>query len=150
MKKLTFLMLALCLLAGCGLGPAEKTGQHLPVTVVKDSDDKISNYYFTTADLNGNYEGNLYYTFLEEVNIEINGKRYPLEEAIQNGYITVEQLVALAQADAREGLCRETSLTENGLTQFTYIYQDNFKLESINDILETPDANSTESSVCPF
>ena len=74
--------------------------------------------------LNGHYEGNLFFVALQNVTIQLNGKYVPLETAIREGDISVEEIVAYARVDAKNGFCAEKEHTENGLSQFTYDYGD--------------------------
>lgn len=68
----------------------------------------------------GNYE-EFYYHELTDVTIEIDGTAMPLEDALQGGYITVEEIVARAKLDAAQEICTETSETKDGLPDFWMI-----------------------------
>ena len=91
--------------------------------------------------LNGHYEGNLFFVALQNVTIQLNGKYVPLETAIREEDISVEEIVAYARVDARNGFCAEKGHTENGLSQFTYDYGD-YRINTIDDVYETPDGQS--------
>ncbi len=99
------------------------------------------NVGFTTisADqLGGNFDEDIVYLNLIDVNITVDGTSYPLENAIRDGLITVEEIFAYARIDARNGICTETHTTHNGLTLFTYTYPE-FDLCLTYDVYETPD-----------
>ena len=91
--------------------------------------------------LNGHYEGNLFFVGLQNVTIRLDGTDYLLETAIREGDISVEEIVAYARIDARNGFCTEKEHTENGLSQFTYDYGD-YRINTIDDVYETPDGQS--------
>ena len=61
-----------------------------------------------------------------------------LEEAIQKGYTSVDQMIADARKDADLGICNEVAKSKNGLTEFFYFYPE-FNLHYVYDIYETPD-----------
>ncbi len=132
-------ILSLSLLLGCTqTTPVEESGQRLKLTGVKTEADGIDYLLFTSDDLNGNYGGELEYLGFSGVNIELDGVISPMEEAVRDGTITVEEIIAYAQADARDHHCWEKQETKNGLTMFQYGYN-GFKLKVINDVFETPD-----------
>ena len=59
---------------------------------------------FTTiepGELGGNFEEDIVYLSLSDVNITIDTSVYPLEEAIRDSLITVEEIFAYARLDAR-------------------------------------------------
>ena len=91
--------------------------------------------------LNSHYEGNLFFVGLQNVTIRLDGTDYLLETAIREGDISVEEIVAYARIDARNGFCTEKEHTENGLSQFTYDYGD-YRINTIDDVYETPDGQS--------
>lgn len=91
--------------------------------------------------LNGHYEGNLFFVGLQNVTIRLDGTDSLLETAIREGDISVEEIVAYARVDARNGFCTEKEHTENGLSQFTYDYGD-YRINTIDDVYETPDGQS--------
>lgn len=91
--------------------------------------------------LNGHYEGSLFFVALQNVTIQLNGKDVLLETAIREGDISVEEIVAYARVDARNGFCTEKEHTENGLSQFTYDYG-NYRVNTIDDVYETPDGQA--------
>lgn len=86
-------------------------------------------------------EYELSYQFVENVTVEVQGKRMQLEEAISQGKLTVEEILADARRDSCCGICQETTQTKNGLTQFAYCYPE-MNLVFCNDVLEAP--NGTE------
>lgn len=96
---------------------------------------------FTSEELGGNLGDSLEYMGLTDVTITIEGSAYPLEEAIKNGLISVEEIFAFARLDARNGFCNETHKTKNGLTHFTYHYE-GIDLCLVYDVYETPNGQT--------
>lgn len=78
------------------------------------------------------------YDLVENVTVEAQGERMPLEEAVSGGKITVDEILADVRRDAAAGICQESTQTVNGLTRFEYAYPE-MELWSICDVLETPD-----------
>jgi len=100
-----------------------------------------SSVNLTPEDLGNNYDDDINYSGLSEVKIKLGDKNLPLADAIKNGEVTVEELIAWARIDARYNLCTETFESKNGLARFEYAYPD-FKLDLTYDIYETPDGES--------
>lgn len=75
---------------------------------------------------------------IADITIDIDGTTRKLADALQDGSVTVEQLIADARQDADQGYCHEKAVSKNGLTEFTYYYGD-FRLHYVYDIYETPD-----------
>lgn len=88
--------------------------------------------------LGGNFPEDIIYKNVSNVTIEVDGTVYPLEEAIRDGHITVEEIFAYARIDARNGVCRERHTTHNGLTYFLYSYPW-CDIRLSYDVYETPD-----------
>lgn len=137
MRKLLLILLILSILisAGCGKEP-ESSGQRLVLSMSEvDEGYRI----LKPEDLGGNYDEAITYHGVDDVTILLNGKEQPLEDAVSSGAITVEELIAFAQIDARNGICKLRSESEKGLTTFTYLYLGAFELRVRNDLYETPD-----------
>lgn len=112
--------------------PVESTDRNLRISVTPRT-----NAGFTAIPLEqGNYK-NIQYLGVENVIIDIDGIAMRLEDALQNGHISVDEMIAYARQDAALGLCRETAKSENGLTEFTFRYPE-FRLRYIYDLYETP------------
>lgn len=113
--------------------PEEPSERNLRISVTDDPDGS-----FTTIPLKqGNYR-DITYLCVTNVTIDIAGTTMKLEDALQEGYISVDELIAYARQDASQGFCREVATTKNGLTAFTYYYGD-FDLRHVYDVYETPD-----------
>ncbi len=92
---------------------------------------------FTTIPLEqGNFK-NIAYLDVENVTIDIDGTGMRLEDALREGYVSVDDLISDARQDASLGLCHEEAKSKNGLTEFTYHYGE-FNLRYIYDLYETP------------
>ena len=75
---------------------------------------------------------------IENVTINIDGIVIQLKDALQEGHVSVDEMIAYARQDANLGLCKEVAESKNGLTEFTYYYQE-FRLHYVYDLYETPD-----------
>lgn len=96
---------------------------------------------FTTIksdELGGNFSEDINYLGFSSVTIDIDGDTHPLEDAIRDGLITVEEIFAYARIDARNGICGEKYTSKNGLAYFTYSYPE-FDIRLTYDVYETPD-----------
>lgn len=93
---------------------------------------------FTPEQLGGNVENDLTYNDVTNVSIELEDQVLHLEEAIRDGLITPEEMVAYARIDARKGICQEWKETEHGLTTFIYRYP-KFDLRVVYDVFKSPD-----------
>ena len=140
MKKVFSILLVVLMLLTCGCGQQQtvESGQRLLISAVADTES------FTTIpkeDLNGNYDGNLKFQNIKDVTITLDGKAYPLEAAIADGLITVEEIEAYARIDARNGFCTEVADSYKGVTHFIYRYAGVCDLYFTHDIYETPDGS---------
>lgn len=117
---------------------AAPCNQNPQLEILVDVDENAG---FTTIPLDrlgGNFENEITYWNLSNVDVRVDGEIFSLEEAVREGKTAIEQICAKARMDARNGICKETSTTQHGLTHFTYRYP-NFYLETAYDIYETPD-----------
>lgn len=113
--------------------PEAPSERNLRISVTDDLDGG-----FTTIPLTqGNYR-EITYLNVTNVTIDIAGTTMKLEDALQEGYISVDELIAYARKDASLGVCQEAAKTKNGLTEYTYYYED-FDLRCVYDVYETPD-----------
>lgn len=110
----------------------EENGRQLCISVTQSPDARTE---FSLEDLG---EGELIYEDVADVKILLDNVEMPLEEAIRSRMVSVPELVAWARMDAENGICRDSSETANGLTEFLYHYSE-FNLCSIYDILDAPD-----------
>ena len=95
---------------------------------------------FTTISLEHGKYRQIKWLNLDNVTIQIDGVNRKLEDAIQAGYTSVDQIIADARKDAGLGICREVAKSRNGLTEFFYYYPE-FNLHYVYDIYETPDGD---------
>lgn len=117
---------------------SQENTQHLLISTI---DSIGSNYiYISPEKLGGHSSTGIIYQDFTNVYIMINGASMKLEEAIQDGYISTEEIIAYARIDARNGISAESFISKNGLTYFTYTYPE-FDLEICYDVYETPDNN---------
>ena len=120
--------------------------QRLLVSVVKNEEiSEFSIFSPEFSDIGGNVSGRK----LEQVNICLNGITKPLEEAMQDGYVSFHEIAAWAALDADNGFCKESTETKRGLTMCRYIYRE-FMLTVINDVYQTPDGQDHLIQECIF
>ncbi len=139
MKKILGMLLICAALMGV-LFPGTKTEaeeanqRHLRISATVNADAGFTNIPLEQ----GNYK-ELSLLNLENVTIDLDGDVMKLEDALREGRVTPEQLVAWARLDASEGLCNEVAKSKNGLTEFTYRYPEfGYTLRSIYDLFEAP------------
>lgn len=139
MKK-TFGILLVCaalmgvLFPGARAEGSEADQRHLRISATVNADAGFTNIPLEQ----GNYK-ELSLLNLENVTIDLDGAALTLEDALREGRVTPEQLVAWARLDASEGLCNEVAKSKNGLTEFTYRYPKfGYTLRSIYDLFEAP------------
>lgn len=139
MRKV-FAMMLLCaalmgvLFPGARAEGSEADQRHLRISATVNADAGFTNIPLEQ----GNYK-ELSLLNLENVTIDLDGAALTLEDALREGRVTPEQLVAWARLDASEGLCNEVAKSKNGLTEFTYRYPKfGYTLRSIYDLFEAP------------
>lgn len=110
--------------------------QRLNITVIQDKSVPPVNVPMDEIDP-GN-QASLTYIDLKEVSLKTAQREKPLEAAIQDGDISVEEISAYARLDARNGFCTEHKSSLHGLTHFIYVYPQ-YKLYATYDLYETPD-----------
>lgn len=119
--------------------PTEPAGPALRLQVTQStSTDWIDVLKEVTEDTNIQVS---YCYGVSQADIEVDGERLSLEEALTTGRITQAQIACYARLDAETGYCAQSQETRNGLTHFTYRYPD-FNLRVIYDVYVTPDGES--------
>lgn len=112
---------------------AENDAQKLLLTL-SDSDPVT-----TSLDANNlGYSNSITFHNIPDLLIEIDDEEFRLIDAIQNNLITVEEIIAFARIDARNGKNMEVYESTNGLSRFIYRYSD-YDLIYVHDVYETPD-----------
>lgn len=87
-----------------------------------------------------NFSHDLIYYDVTDVMIEIDKQVSPLEDALQSGKISENDIFYFARQDAQNGFCELSFNSNHSLTQFIFAYP-NFKLALIYDIYATPDGS---------
>ena len=149
MKKAISIILVIVVVLTCGCSQqTEKSSQRLLISAVTDTESTTT---INKEDLNGNYDGNLRFQNVTDVAITLNSKSYPLERAIADGLITVDEIEAYARIDARNGFCKEIAESDRGVSHFIYRYQGVCDLYFTHDVYETPNGSdpvTTYFAVC--
>lgn len=141
----TVILLLLTLFAGCNAEPhtpetstlSETTPaltmtSHLPVTATSDENADSRSYAKEDLGFSLSFSG------LSDVMYHSESGAIPLDRAIEENAVTIEELYAYILMDARENICKETFESKNGLSTFVYRYTD-FDIRVVNDVYETPD-----------
>ncbi len=150
MKKIQFTVLTLILLIsvlGCAGKPRENppetvppAGQKLLLWVVES--EESCQTLVPPEELGENTSLTLVYSNLSEVSVQLDSGEVPLAHAIRDGFLTLPEILGLAQTDARQGYCEESYVSEHGLTHFSYRYPQ-YELHLTYDLYETPDGRQT-------
>lgn len=133
-----YIILVSSILCGCSTNqqsPPPGSGRRLMITAVNDESSGFTT--ITPDQLGGNYSCDIVYFNLRNVAIDIDGANYPLETAIHDGLISIEEIIAYTRIDARNGLCTEKYTTNHDLTQFTYTYPE-YEIRITYDIFKSP------------
>jgi len=127
------------------------TGQHdsnferkLCISLLTTNDYTVG-CTFSADELNNNFSHELIYKNVYDVTIEINGKATKLEDALDSGLITEDDIFYYAKLDARAGFCQYVAESINGVTSNFFYYPD-FNLQLICDVLEAPDGEQHKIS----
>lgn len=142
-KVIGILLVCLLVLSAFFLGRSLGSGE----TATEDGLSKRNLRLSATTDRNepdkviplaqGNFP-EAHYWSVKDVTVQLDGTRMPLEDALREGLVTVDDVIASAREDAAVGRCKESSQSKNGLAVFRYHYPA-FNLQSLYDIYETPD-----------
>lgn len=142
-KAIGILLVCLLVLSAFFLGRSLGSGE----TAAEDGLSKRNLRLSATTDRNepdkvipleqGNFP-EAHYWSVKDVTVQLDGTRMPLEDALREGLVTVDDVIASAREDAAVGRCKESSQSKNGLAVFRYHYPA-FNLQSLYDIYETPD-----------
>ena len=142
-KAIGILLVCLLVLSAFFLGRSLGSGE----TAAEDGLSKRNLRLSATTDRNepdkviplaqGNFP-EAHYWSVKDVTVQLDGTRMPLEDALCEGLVTVDDVIASAREDAASGRCKESSQSKNGLAVFRYHYPA-FNLQSLYDIYEPPD-----------
>lgn len=147
MKRSLFciLLTVVLFLSGCGNSAAAPTVESPPTEAPIVNSAENDGFFLSVVedpnDESRRFEANGFcvdYIGLSEVTYTTSSQSVPLQDALQDGNVTVNMLIANARDDAEEKICRETTSTRNGLTCFSYTYPE-YRMDVIYDIYQTPD-----------
>lgn len=137
---LCLLLVGMLLLVGCRENvPAASTsqieagGQRLSITGTKTEEIDGRDYTLPGTDRTVSV------FYFDNATIEVDGQPVQLQKAVEQGMVMPEEIAAWARLDAIDGYCDETVSSEKGLTTFLYSYKNQFVVQVINDVLESPD-----------
>lgn len=108
----------------------------LTISVTNDSNMRFT--VIPSEKLGGNFNSNIVYLGVTDVNIDFDGETISLEQAIREKRTTAAEIFANARMDAQNKICTEQYESIHGLSSFLYHYPE-FKLYIVYDIYETPD-----------
>ena len=112
--------------------PAFAMDTHLTITA--NTDENAESYTYE-KDSSG---FSLSFNRLSDVMYHSKSGTIPLDQALSNNIVDVEELYSCILMDARENICKESFESTNGLSTFVYRYTD-FDIRVVNDVYETPD-----------
>lgn len=69
-------------------------------------------------ELNSDYD--LYYVGVKEVNVKVNNKEMSLEDALKNGYLTLDGIISKANEDDKNRKIKTTSYDDGGTMVYYY------------------------------
>ena len=123
------------LMTGCSSYKSEKPTNENPPEYrlqlsVSPSDNPTYSYVYP-EELGGKYENQILYHRISDVFIQIDG-------ADVN---TVEEIIAYAKIDARNGMCEMQYQSDLGYAHYSYIYE-GYELVTSYDVFEAPDGTS--------
>ena len=120
---------SLLLVAGCG---STKAAPELKLSV---ENNRESYLYFPGSVLGKNLNPGMDYQYVGNVQIQVGRESLPLEKAIRDGKVTIQQMYAQACKDGEEQICTLTRLSQNGVTNNLFRYPD-FQINIVDDLLE--------------
>lgn len=125
--------------------PAQNSRQYtlhvVPMELPEIDSTTIGHYtYFSPEELGEDNTYDVTYYNIEEVNITVSGRTMPLSDALRQGVVSVDALLAQAREDSQgdEPLCREIQRTMYGVTTFVYRYS-NYELYFTRDGYQNAD-----------
>lgn len=88
---------------------------------VKESENKKKTKILNNVELyKNNSDFDLYYFGLDEVNVFVDNKTMPLEEALRSGKITIDGILARANQDENDGKIKSEMYKDGGTTEWYY------------------------------
>ena len=97
--------------------------------------NRESYLYFPGSVLGKNLNPGMDYQYVGNVQIQVGRESLPLEKAIRDGKVTIQQMYAQACKDGEEQICTLTRLSQNGVTNNLFRYPD-FQINIVDDLLE--------------
>lgn len=145
MKRMCMLSVVILLLAtftvGCTLEkPETDVSSNCRLKLTVEVSDEPFYTHISADELGTAYDNEILYHSISKVSIEIDGAYVDLVEAIHDGKVTPEEIVAYAKIDARNGQCEMQYQSEVGYAHYSYIYED-FELVTAYDVFEAPNGN---------
>ena len=122
----------------CGIAPfrgrcgSTKAAPEMKLAV---ENNRESYLYFPGSVLGKNLNPGMDYQYVGNVQIQVGRESLPLEKAIRDGKVTVQQMYAQACKDEEEQICTLTRLSQNGVTNNLFRYPD-FQINIVDDLLE--------------
>lgn len=122
--------------------------EHFELSVEK-SDNTESKKILNNTELNKyNSDYDLYYYGLNEVNVTVDNKTMPLEQALRSGKVTIEGIISKANRDADNDTIKAYNVMDGGTKQYNYDTYTIIKYHTLDgkrDVyIGTPEMNLTE------
>lgn len=147
-RLLPFLLIVALLLPACASAPppessAPASSEPAPAEsaparkLVLSSEADYGTHASLSQEYLGSYAGEVLIRNRKNLSIELDGQPYLLEDALARGLVSMEEIVAWAKVDARNGYCEELHESVKGLTTRIFRFQD-LDMQVVDDIYETP------------
>lgn len=111
----------------------------LRIGVVEEEDAQYTT--ILPAQQGSRFKSEIHYLNICDVCINVDGEVARLDEALRNGLISLDEIFAYAQIDARNGFCQNYAKTRNGLNFLVYRYPE-YDLRLTYDFTYTPDGKT--------
>lgn len=102
-------------------------------------DETGESTYFSAEEVGTACDYSIGYYQVKQVTVNVEGQSYDFIEAIRNGIVSIEEIIAQAKLDSNDPkVCREKFVSDLGTSTFTYRYND-FEIVYRYDVFECAD-----------
>lgn len=142
-KKAQWLRVAIFLLVfflGFGIGSLlhreNRANVSLNASTIQAAHNSICSTIYPPEELSNAWNGTIELVGIDQVFLSVNGRKVVLIDAVKNGEVTPEELIAQAFIDARTGVCTRADWEDKGLSRFDFHYPA-FDLAITMDVCKT-------------